>query len=176
MVDSGDGTPNPSRKQEGVDMKFKSLPVSSLEDATVDLEQLQGFLTSGDVGVDSTGKLARVTKINGVAVPLTAAAWTAPALINSWANSGGGFETAGYLKDPMGFVHLKGSIVGGTTATLAFVLPAGFRPGATTLSPSVGTGPSAVQVQIGTGGGVAPVLTSAGSAVGLSGITFLAEN
>jgi hypothetical protein len=142
-------------------MRFPNLPVTSLEDATHDFEQLQ---TKG------------VDRINGTLVPLTGSAWVAPALINSWANFGGGFETAGYLKDPIGFVHLKGLIVSGATSTVAFVLPAGFRPGATTDHPAnSGDGANAGRAMIAANGNVT-ITFAAGVGVGLSGITFLAEN
>jgi len=50
-----------------------------------------------------------------------------PAFVNSWHNFGGGFSTAAFAKDSLGFVHLKGTITGGTAIT-AFTLPAGYRP------------------------------------------------
>lgn len=128
---------------------------------------------------DSTGAL-RVVWWDGVYTPpappvVTGAAWIAPTLLNSWANLGSGFETAGYLKDPFGFVHLKGVIAGGATGTVAFTLPAGYRPGATTLHASgTATGITA-NVQVATSGTVS-VAFSGSSNYGLSGITFLAEN
>jgi hypothetical protein len=110
------------------------------------------------------------TEINGTPVPLSSSAWRTPTLINSWVNLGGGYETAAYLKDPIGFVHLKGVIRSGTPGSAAFVLPAGYRPGATTDN---AVDASAV-IQIGSAGSV--VITSGSAAVALSGITFLAEN
>lgn len=105
---------------------------------------------------------------------ITGAAWIIPTLVNSWANVSG-FETVGYLKDPFGFVHLKGVINTGTSATVAFVLPAGFRPGGQTFNAAGGGGPSASAAEIATNGNVVAFYASA-STVGLSGITFLAEN
>ena len=55
----------------------------------------------------------------------------APAFENSWANTGGAYETAGFYKDPFGRVHLKGQIGTGTAATTAFTLPTGYRPAGT---------------------------------------------
>lgn len=54
--------------------------------------------------------------------------WVAPTLINSWANSGGAYATAGYWKDPWGTVHLRGRVTGGGFPTDVFVLPADYRP------------------------------------------------
>lgn len=57
--------------------------------------------------------------------------WVAPTLINSWANSGGAYATAGYWKDPWGVVHLRGRVTGGAVPSDVFVLPADYRPQAT---------------------------------------------
>ena len=53
--------------------------------------------------------------------------WIAPTLLNSWANVGGGFATAGYYKDAAGIVHLRGLVTSGAASTI-FNLPAGYRP------------------------------------------------
>lgn len=58
----------------------------------------------------------------------TVEAWIAPTLINSWADYGSPEAPAGYCIDPLGFVHLRGSIAGGTSGSVAFVLPSGYRP------------------------------------------------
>ena len=56
--------------------------------------------------------------------------WIAPTLLNAWVNYGLGYATAGYMKDSMGFVHIKGLIKGGvvTTNTVILTLPVGYRP------------------------------------------------
>lgn len=101
--------------------------------------------------------------------------WVVPTLINAWTNSGGAFETAGYLRDPLGFVHLKGLVTGGASGSAAFVLPPGYRPGATTVNnPTAGLGITA-EAQINITGNVV-LFYSAATPVGLSGINFLAEN
>lgn len=53
--------------------------------------------------------------------------YTAPTLINLWANLGSGFQEAGYYKDADGLVHLAGMVTGGGLTSM-FVLPTGFRP------------------------------------------------
>ena len=56
-------------------------------------------------------------------------AWTAPTLVNSWVNyDTATWNSAGYMKDTMGFVHLKGLIKDGGIGLRAYTLPAGYRP------------------------------------------------
>lgn len=104
--------------------------------------------------------------------------WLTPTLINAWVNTGGGFETAGYLKDPLGFVHLKGVLQGGSSGTTMFVLPVGYRPGATTLNSNGNPSFFAGQVRVDSNGNVQGLYSgsSTTSIQGLSGINFLAEN
>jgi transcription termination factor Rho len=67
----------------------------------------------------------------------TEQAFIAPTLLNSWTNFGGGYNTAGYYKDQLGFVHLKGMLTGGVLNTAAFTLPVGFRPAARNIYPAM---------------------------------------
>lgn len=60
--------------------------------------------------------------------------WFDLVLIEGWVNTGGGFATAQYMKDELGFVHIKGVIQNGTTAQgswIAAPLPVGYRPSET---------------------------------------------
>ncbi|MFS0864136.1 phage tail spike protein [Fredinandcohnia sp. 179-A 10B2 NHS] len=54
--------------------------------------------------------------------------FTPATLINGWTNYRDDYESAGYLKDPFGFIHFRGSIKGTSSSTVAFVLPVGDRP------------------------------------------------
>ena len=54
--------------------------------------------------------------------------WTAVTFQNSWVNYDGTFNQCGYLRDPHGFVHLRGLVKSGTIGTTIFTLPAGYRP------------------------------------------------
>ncbi|MGF9912749.1 hypothetical protein ABEX47_17575 [Paenibacillus ehimensis] len=55
--------------------------------------------------------------------------WIAPTLVNGWVNFGStGRYDAAYLKDSMGFVHIRGTIKNGALSMPAFILPAGYRP------------------------------------------------
>jgi hypothetical protein len=55
-------------------------------------------------------------------------AFIAPTLLNSWVNFGSGYQEVGYMKDSMGFVHIRGMIKSGTLGADIFILPAGYRP------------------------------------------------
>lgn len=147
-------------------LKNATIPLQSLPLADLMLWLNDNQLPEGDtfLAPNSVGASAIASSLP----------WIAPTIINSFANAGGAFETAGYLKDQMGFVHLKGSLITGASGNVAFILPAGFRPGATVFSAAAGGGPSAAAVQVPINGFVT-CFYSAGP-IGLSGITFLAEN
>lgn len=54
--------------------------------------------------------------------------WSAPTLLNSWANKADGPD-AGYLKDTLRFVRVRGRLdAASSTADTVFTLPAGYRP------------------------------------------------
>jgi len=74
----------------------------------------------------------RIRSLESAGRPLAGDAYTAPTLLNSWANFGSGYNTAGYAKDPGGVVRLRGLISGGTATagTVLFTLPVGYRPAA----------------------------------------------
>lgn len=58
----------------------------------------------------------------------TQEAWVAPTMSNGWINYGtSSFTACGYMKDTMGFVHLRGLISSGTSNTAIFTLPVGYR-------------------------------------------------
>lgn len=133
---------------------------------------------AGDVTHDHQGNATGLAGW-GIAV-LHTGPWVAPELLNSWENEGtAGVETAGYLKDALGFVHFKGRIKSGASDTTAFVLPAGFRPGANS---DYGVGarnsltPITASLVVRANGEVVPFYASAITSLGLSGVTFLAEN
>lgn len=55
-------------------------------------------------------------------------AWKPAVFENGWTNVGGDLNDAGYMRDPLGFIHLRGFISSGTVTQAAFTLPAGYRP------------------------------------------------
>lgn len=65
-----------------------------------------------------------------IADTLSLPRFLAPTLLNSWTNFGSGYAPAGFYKDGLGRVHLRGTL---NTPTLThpstiFTLPSGFRP------------------------------------------------
>lgn len=58
---------------------------------------------------------------------LTPPTWTAPALINSWANVTSN-APAKFYRDTASTVHLRFALKTGTSGTVAFVLASGYRP------------------------------------------------
>lgn len=79
-----------------------------------------------ELGTLPKGTAATVkARLDSMAGPPSA--WTAPTLLNSWANYGGGYQTPEYRK--IGdIVYLRGIIGGGTLSSQAFTLPTGHRP------------------------------------------------
>lgn len=78
-----------------------------------------------------TRKLWIGSPIGNVQVAMaTQEAWIAPTLLNSWINFGAATSAAGYVKDDMGVVRLKGLLKSGVTTPLTIILtlPAGYRP------------------------------------------------
>ncbi len=102
---------------------------------------------------------------------------TAISLQNAWTVT----TTPGFMKDAQGFVHLKGRIASGASGSVAFNLPAGYRPGQNDtyaiagLAAGGGTAVAAFAA-IHTTGDVLPFYASAINDVGFGGVTFLAEN
>lgn len=104
----------------------------------------------------------------------TQEAWTAVTFTNSWVDFGGTAQTCAYMKDTLGFVHLKGLMKTGSIGAAAFTLPAGYRPLAYARFSTVSNGAFGTADLPNTG-----VFTpQAGSSISFSldGITFRAEN
>lgn len=102
--------------------------------------------------------------------------WIAPTLLNGWVNFGGQYATAGYMKDSMGFVHLKGMIKSGTIAqgTTIFSLPAGYRPALVTYFIAT-TNPATCILYIDSSGNVVVVSGASASDTIINLLPFLSE-
>jgi hypothetical protein len=94
-----------------------------------------------------------------------------PPFQNGWTNFGTSWSQAGFFKDGLGFVHLKGTISSGTLDTTAFTLPEGYRPDKNLFAPCAGT--NCTSVFVFPDGQVQPRCPVACD-VGLEGLTFRA--
>jgi hypothetical protein len=61
--------------------------------------------------------------------PLKTEDFIAPTLAGTWVNFGAPQQVAGYAKDPLGFVWIRGCVKnGGLIPSNIFTLPTGYRP------------------------------------------------
>lgn len=81
---------------------------------------------SRDIVYQSKGALIQFIETNMGAI--TQESWSAPTLEANWSNLGGDYVRAGYMKDSMGFVHIRGLIDCDGAGDDIFTLPAGYRP------------------------------------------------
>lgn len=74
--------------------------------------------------------LARISVLENETAMKEQPQWIAPTLLNGWVNHNETEVPAGYIKDSRGFVHIRGTIRGGSTSakTVIFRLPPGYRP------------------------------------------------
>lgn len=122
----------------------------------------------------------RVTNIE--ADLLTGALWTqqswqAPTLGANWSNFGGGNMAAGYFKDALGVVHLRGLVTRSSGGAAVFQLPSGYRPSASIWFAQPNDVSSSHYIYITSAGDVHVGTFAAGAVAGtativLDGITF----
>lgn len=94
-----------------------------------------------------------------------------PAFESSWVNFAAGWQVAGFWRDPLGWINLRGVIKSGTVGNAAFTLPPGFRPLLSEAFPVISN--SAIgYVQVLANGQVIPTTPSSNTWVSLSGIRF----
>ena len=130
------------------------------------------ILANGNVGIGDTTPGARLEVAGGETI-LEQEPWQTPIFENGWVNYIGTFNSAGYFKDSLGVVHLRGLVKNGTIGQPVFTLPVGYRPGGRGIFPSVSNNALA-RIDIDSAG---VVLIQVGSNVWISleGITFRAE-
>lgn len=105
----------------------------------------------------------------------TTPAWITPTLAGAWTNYGAPFGTPGYMKDALGFVHLKGLVKSGAVGSTIFTLPAGYRPAEQLIFAGLGDG-AVVRVDVLANGVVQYGLGAATSTyTSLQNIYFKAE-
>jgi hypothetical protein len=104
----------------------------------------------------------------------TSISFTKATLVNGWKDFAPPSAPAGYAKDSLGVVHLRGALGSGKSGTTAFVLPRALRPAhdiavlAVTEADVVGT------LQILRNGDVEPFGGNSSAATGLDGLSFVA--
>ena len=96
--------------------------------------------------------------------------WITPVLENGWVNFGSGYAEAKYMKDNLGFVHLRGMVKSGTNYVNIFTLPIGFRPSAI-LNFLVPSNAVAQFLRVYPNGTIVPV-SATNEWIDLSGISF----
>jgi hypothetical protein len=102
-------------------------------------------------GTDAT----RAVHPAGLKAAITSEAWIAPTLVNSWVNFGSTYDTAGYRKNPLGMVELKGLVKDGSAGGNAiFTLPVGYRPAADKRFASIRGGSGMARIDVRTSGAV----------------------
>lgn len=99
-------------------------------------------------------------------------AWITPTLLNGWTEVSG--YPIRYMKDEMGFVHLKGRFTGATINVTCFILPVGYRPLDDHVHFAVNANSAFGSFWIGSNG-VATYNAGSPFAVSLNGITFKGE-
>lgn len=99
-----------------------------------------------------------------------------PAFEDSWVNYSVTYNSCGFMKDTMGFVHLKGLVKSGTygISGVIFTLPTGYRPLRYWIIANTNNG-SADEMRIASDGRVIPYGATSNGWVSLDGITFRAE-
>jgi len=97
-----------------------------------------------------------------------------PPFQNGWTNFSPTFSSAAFYRDSLGVVHLKGTLSGGASGTVAFTLPAGYRPALELFMPLAGGGPQAANMQVRANGEVELTCAAACGAAGIDGLSFRA--
>ncbi len=149
---------------------FFTMNTQNAFNVRIDSTDVLTIASNCKVGIGTTIPV-ELFEVKGGKSKLEQESWIAPALINSWANYGSGYNPAGYFKDSQGIVHLRGLVKSGTGTI--FTLPAGYRPAYRMLYGVDGANAHA-RVDIDTSGNV---IHAGGSNVHLSldVITFRAE-
>jgi hypothetical protein len=101
--------------------------------------------------------------------------FTAATLEAGFTNTGGDFRRASFMKDTLGFVHLRGVMNCPVGENTAFILPPRFRPARIEAGPMGIGGEAGGNLQVFSDGQVRPFLPTAAGACVISGFTFKAD-
>ena len=129
-------------------------------------------IEGANVGIGTTTPGAKL-EVRGGLTLLEQEAWKDAPLVNGWVNYQNSYNPGQYFRDSLGVVHFRGLIRAGANGTIAFTLPAGYRPAYRQLH-VVSTNPNvAGRVDVDTSGNVIIVSGDPGW-VGLDSISFRA--
>lgn len=142
-----------------------TINTATIVNPTVTADSIAGYTSasSGSIfGLSiATGKIS-TTGIADAAV--TAAkiesqqAFQTVSFTNSWVDyDAANFYVAGYMKDSLGFVHIRGLVKSGVIGSSIFTLPAGYRPLKAVTFPAVSNSAFGI-LQVATNGTVLPVV------------------
>lgn len=126
----------------------------------------------GQVGIGTKTPQARFHVDNGFSI-LEQQSWVAPpqGLENGWENYGVNFTPAGYYKDSLGIVHLRGVVRNGVMDQPIFTLPADHRPAYRNIFPVLSYPNELGRIEITPTGEVLPVVGNNGF-ISLTGVSF----
>lgn len=168
-------------KGSGAAGKFAVTPISTGNYLT--RQTGFGIYPSGWFTVIKRGGLWQILQVNETNFEQTKAnktqeAWTALTLVNNWIAEGSGtYFTPGYMKDEMGFVHLRGMLDRSTPATAITIatLPAGYRPSKTVMLHGLDVSLIAPHTASISSAGVLQLANSGGPLFSLDGLSFKAD-
>ncbi|QJC53049.1 hypothetical protein HGI30_16695 [Paenibacillus albicereus] len=106
--------------------------------------------------------------------------WITPTLLNGTQNFSDGFNAISYMKDALGFVHIKGFAANPSNIAM-FRLPPGYRPAknlvfaSTSASSAAGANPLAATINVQANGTVQAAINAQAGFMTLDGIAFQAE-
>jgi hypothetical protein len=104
--------------------------ITNLQSTTYDVAGGQVTQASKQNGF-ITGVKQLITWLKSDSPQLTQESWiNVSAFLNSWGNVLGGFPATQYRKNSLGNLELRGAVIGGTSGSIVFNLPVGYRPSA----------------------------------------------
>jgi hypothetical protein len=133
-------------------------------------------LTGNEINESTLTNVANSQRLGGLAASRFARIgtlkFTIAALQNGWTGGDYGSAAPGYAEDQLGIVHLRGSLAGGASGTVAFTLPHGMRPAANMWLPAYTLAFTEGSVEIDTSGDVIPTGSNVTGYTSLDGISF----
>lgn len=142
-----------------------TLPNTFTAGTTARAAEVNANFTAVKTAVDDNH--TRITRLE------TIEAFAAPTFLTGWSNYGTPFAPAGYMKDPMGFVHLRGHVqrTSGSPGNI-YSLPAGYRPAYNLVFPARCGDNTMCAVIVNTNGNVDLAAGTGNQGLTLDGITF----